>query len=103
MQTAAPSHVTIDEKGVARIDGSRMKVRHLVEAWKSGASTPEKLQESYPHLTLAQIHAALSYYYDHRAAIDAEIEQGLRDFEAARAAAEETPGHKKLRHSGLLP
>jgi hypothetical protein len=29
----------------------------------------------FPHLTPAQVHDALSYYYDHRAEIDQEISE----------------------------
>jgi uncharacterized protein (DUF433 family) len=35
--------------------------------------TPEELLQHYPHLTLAAIHDALSYYYDHQETIDREI------------------------------
>jgi uncharacterized protein (DUF433 family) len=98
-----PSHITLDGKGNARIDGTRMKVLHLVEAWKAGADSVEKLQTSYPHLTLGQIHAAMSYYYDHQKEIDDQIARELKEFEEMRAAAPETPGRKKLRDLGLLP
>ena len=103
MPTAAPSYVTIDDKGIARIDGTQLKVVLLIEAWKAGGSTAESLRRSYPNLTMAQIHAALAYYYDHQAEIDAEIERGLRHFQAERASAEENAGRKKLRDMGLRP
>ena len=103
MPTTAPSHITIDDKGVARIDDTRLKVIHLIEVWKSGASTPEKLRDAYPHLSLAQIHAALAYYYDHQSEVDDEIARALKAFDTARANAPETPGRKKLRDLGLRP
>ena len=103
MPVVIPSHITVDDRGVARIDDTRLKVIHLVAAWKSGAATPEGLQAAYPQLSLAQVHAALSYYYDNQAAIDAEIERDLREFDAARSTAEETPGRQKLRDLGLRP
>jgi uncharacterized protein (DUF433 family) len=34
--------------------------------------TPEELVAEFPHLTLASVHDALSYYYDHREEIDAD-------------------------------
>ncbi len=39
--------------------------------------TPDQIIDAFPHLTLAQVHAALSYYFDHRA----EIQDNLRDDE----------------------
>jgi uncharacterized protein (DUF433 family) len=96
MSTMAPSHITIDEHGVARINGTRMKVRHIVEAFKSGAESPEKLKESYPHLSMGQIHAALSYYYDHQQQIDEEIQRGAAEAERLRAAMPPGPSRAEL-------
>ena len=56
----------------------------------------------YPHLSLAQIHAALAYYYDHQAEIDAQMEQSLERYEQLRAQAGETPLRKRLRELGKL-
>jgi uncharacterized protein (DUF433 family) len=103
MPTTVPSHITIDDHGIARLGGTGMKVVLLVETWKTGGSTPQSLHEAHPHLTMAQIHAVLAYYYDHQSEIDAEIERRTREIEAARASAEETPGRKKLRDMGLRP
>jgi uncharacterized protein (DUF433 family) len=86
-----------------RIDDTRLKVVHLIEAWKAGADTVEKLQASYPYLTLAQIHAALAFYYDHQERIDAEIRENLREFHASRAETTETRAGRKLREQGLRP
>jgi uncharacterized protein (DUF433 family) len=35
--------------------------------------TPEELVREFPHLTLAQVYDALSYYYDHKEEIDQEM------------------------------
>jgi uncharacterized protein (DUF433 family) len=103
MPTVAPSHIMIDDRGIARVDGTPFKVVLLVEAWKAGGATVEALQGGYPQLTLAQIHAVLAYYYDHQREIDADIERRLRESEAARAASPETPGRRKLRDMGQRP
>jgi uncharacterized protein (DUF433 family) len=102
--TRVPSHITIDEKGVARIDGTRMKVLHIAAERAGRSATVEEMQQAWPHLSLAQIHAALSYYYDHRAEFDAEIERGLKEHEEAlaKARAEDSPLRKKLRDLGRL-
>ena len=54
-------------------------VNHRSYGW-DGA----ELQEQMPHLTLGQVYAALSYYYDHQNEIDADIEEGERMAEALR-------------------
>ena len=56
----------------------------------------------YP-LSLAQIYAALAYYYEHQAEFEAEI---LRQAERAKAwaeAAKDSPIRQRLKEQGLLP
>lgn len=77
-------YIEVDDRGVAKLIGSRIKVRHVAVDARAGWSVG-KIHESYPHLTLAQIHAALAYYYDHQAQIDAEIEAGHRLADELRA------------------
>ncbi len=56
------------------IRGTRISVRFLATLIRGGA-TPEQIILAYPHLGLAQVYDALSYYFDHRQEIDREIEQ----------------------------
>jgi len=58
--------------GDACIVGTRIAVWVLAAMHKQG-DTAEDILEAYPNLTAAQVHAALSYYYDNRAEIDAVI------------------------------
>lgn len=72
--TAAPIlHIRTDERGVASIDSTGVKVKQLVSFRRGWAWTPEQIHENLPHLSLAQIYAAFAYYHDHQAQIDAEI------------------------------
>ncbi|WP_447977988.1 DUF433 domain-containing protein [Candidatus Nitrospira bockiana] len=59
--------------GSPRLAGTRITVRTVVIATLLHGLTPEELLQHYPHLPLAAIYDALSYYYDHREAIDREI------------------------------
>ena len=56
------------------IKGTRTPVRAIVETWRMGIS-PEEIPKGMPHLTLAQIFDALSYYSDHQDEINIYIEQ----------------------------
>jgi uncharacterized protein (DUF433 family) len=56
------------------IKGTRTPVRAVVEMWRMGVA-PEEILTGLPHLTLAQIFDALSYYSDHQTEINAYIEQ----------------------------
>jgi len=54
------------------IDGTRIRVVNVVFLHKEGY-TSEQMLEKYPDLNLAQVHAALTYYYDNPEEIDAYI------------------------------
>ena len=57
--------------GRPAIDDTRVRVLNIAYLHKQGY-TPEQMLEEYP-LTLAQVHAALMYYYDNSEEIDAYI------------------------------
>jgi uncharacterized protein (DUF433 family) len=96
-------HVVIDDKGVARIAGSRIKVTHIARDHLGGGMSPEQIVAAYPHLTLGQIHAALAYYFDNRAVLDAQIEQSDREIDRLREEMGESDFVKRLRAEGKLP
>ena len=52
--------------------GTRFPVRSVVAYVLRQGMTPEELVAEFPHLTLASVHDALSYYYDHREEIDGD-------------------------------
>ncbi len=54
------------------IKGSRFPVSSIVQDYRRGLSVEEILRE-FPQLHPAEVHDALSYYYDHRVEIDQEI------------------------------
>jgi uncharacterized protein (DUF433 family) len=64
--------------GKPRIAGSRIRVQDVAVWHEAWGQSPEEIVTSFPQLTLAQVHAALAYYYDHRE----EIRQQMRDAEA---------------------
>ena len=54
------------------IKGTRTPVRAIVELWRQGIQ-PEGIPQRLPHLTLAQVFDALSYYSDHQDEINRHI------------------------------
>lgn len=56
------------------VRGTRTPVRAIVELWRQGTD-PEEICSHLPHLTLAQVFDALSYYSDHQDEINAHIER----------------------------
>lgn len=66
--------------GEPRIADTRIRVRDIVLARDSQAATPEEIVATiYPQLSLAQVYAALAYYEDHRAQVDA-LQQSENDY-----------------------
>ncbi len=60
--------------GEPTIDGSAITVRTVIARMRLG-DTPEQIVEAYPVLTLAQVHDALAYYYDHPGEIEGYIQE----------------------------
>src|SRR5262249_5803016 len=53
-----------------RIKGTRVRIEHVIYAAREGL-TPGQIRQEFPSLTLEQVHACLTYYYGHRAEMDA--------------------------------
>jgi uncharacterized protein (DUF433 family) len=62
--------VWIDQTGYRVVDLVR---EHLAHGWSA-----ESLHENHPDLSLAQIHAALAWFYDHEQAVLDEISEKTR-------------------------
>ena len=103
MQPTPTAHIHLDERGVAWIDDTNVKVVEVVLDKRAYGWSPEETHEQHPDLSLAQIHAALSYYYDNQQAIDAYIEQQRTWVEAMAAQAGDSPVRQRLRALGKLP
>ncbi len=56
------------------ITGTRTPVRAIVENWRNGLR-PEEIPLHLPHLTLAQVFDALSFYLDNQTEINKYIER----------------------------
>jgi len=84
--------ITIDGSGVAYVEGTSTKVIEVVQAQQAQERTPEQVQSELPHLTLAQVYAALAYYHANRDELDAKI-RARKDFADALRAQEPRPAH----------
>jgi uncharacterized protein (DUF433 family) len=102
MQTVTSQHVRLDEQGIARIGHTTMKVTELVMEQQAHGCSAEELQFQHPYLTMAEVHGALSYYYDHRDELDSQIEQSIRDGDALAPRDPDSPLRRRLRAMGRL-
>jgi uncharacterized protein (DUF433 family) len=67
--------------GKPRVAGTRIKVEQVVIWHEQMAMGAEEIVSKWPHLTLADVYAALAYYHDHRDEIDRDLAEGERLFE----------------------
>lgn len=83
--------------GLPRIEGHRIAVHDIAECVHQGY-TPEQIasEEVYPQLSLAQVYAALHYYYEHKEEIDREIAEDIA-YVKQRAQESMSPFTQKLR------
>jgi uncharacterized protein (DUF433 family) len=101
MTTIVCPHVRLDERGIAWVDDTNVKVIEVVlDKLAHGWSPEEIVYQHHGGLSLAQIHAALAYYYDHQAEFDAEIARQVKEYEEARARSLDSPGRQRLRSRG---
>jgi uncharacterized protein (DUF433 family) len=85
MNTApALPHIRLDEHGRPWVDDTNVKVIELVQDHLAHGWNAETIQENHPDLSLAQVYAALAWYYDHQTEMDDELERQGERLDALR-------------------
>lgn len=69
----------------AFVEGTRVRVQDIAIMSEVRGQTPDEIVCALPHLTLAQVHAALSYYFDHQETIRREMTEDAAFVQAMRA------------------
>ena len=72
--------------GKPRVAGYRITVQNIAVWHERLGKTADQIADEYD-LTLAEVHAALAYYFAHREEIDQSLENGRAFAEALRSAA----------------
>jgi len=81
------THIKLDERGVAWIADTNIKVIEVAMDQTAYGWDAEEIHAAHPHLSLAQIHAALSYYHDHKSQLDLHMERQLDNYRRQRSEA----------------
>jgi len=100
--TETIEHIHRDAAGRAWIDDTNIKVIEVVLDQMAYGWSPEEICLQHPTLSLAQVHAALGFYYDNQAAFDAEIDRDFKHIQKLTAQSTDTPLRRRLRASGKL-
>ena len=90
------SLIELDDHGIPWISGANTKVVEVVLDKMAYGWSPEEMHRQHSHLSMAQIHAALSYYYEHQDEVDADIERRDRYVEELRAQQPDSPLRQRL-------
>jgi uncharacterized protein (DUF433 family) len=77
--TVLATQIELDDRGTAWIAGTKVKVTEIVLDKIAYGSSPEEIHFQHPNLSLAQIHGALTYYYENQGRIDKQIRRGLEE------------------------
>lgn len=80
--------------GQPRIAGTRIKVKHIYTWVECMGMTPAQVVAEYQHLTMAQVHAALAYYWSHRDEIHQDIENERKLVAELKAKMEPSKKHQ---------
>jgi uncharacterized protein (DUF433 family) len=73
------TQIELDARGIAWIAGTKVKVSEVVLDKIANGSSPEEIHFQHPNLSLAQIHGALTYYYENQERIDEQIRRGVEE------------------------
>jgi uncharacterized protein (DUF433 family) len=84
----------------ARIAGHRIRVMDVAIWSERLGMSPDEIVDNHPSLTLADVHAALAYYWDHRDEIEREIEEDRAAIHEYRRRLGSGPLAEKLRRRG---
>lgn len=78
---ALPLRTDVD--GVVRVGGTRVTLDTVVAAYTSGA-TAEQIVLDYPVLSLANVHAVITFYLSRRDEVDAHLAEQRAEAETLR-------------------
>ena len=79
MNQQVATHIELRENRAGQqrafVAGTRVRIQDIYSQAEIFRKSPEQIAESLPDLTLSKVHAALSYLYDHREQIVAEMKE----------------------------
>jgi len=91
----------IDEKpdkcgGKPCIAGTRVRVWDVYLMHEREGRSPDEIVAAFPHISLADVHAAMAYFWDNKEAIERQMKEADEFVEQLKAATGPGPLAKKL-------
>ena len=91
------THIQRDERGVAWIAETNTKVIEVAAEQAAYGWEAEEIHAAHPHLALSQIHAALSFYYDHKSELDDQMQRQMASYQRLHSEAVNQVSRAELR------
>ena len=79
----------------------RVRVAQIVMDYLAHGWSPDEICRQQPYLRSAEVHAAMGYYFDHQAEVDAEIRAEWEAANQDRLDADRSPFMQRLIAKGL--
>jgi len=93
LETTQNVPLTQTEDGTIRVTGSRVSLEAVLYQYEQGNSA-QQIHESFPSLRLADIHAVISYYLNHREQVNEYLRDQEKKARAVREDIESDPAYK---------
>jgi len=71
--------------GRACLSGTRIRVQDVAALSEFQGMSPDEIVAGYPQISLADVHAALAYYHDHRTEINRQMTEDDHFVDAIRS------------------
>ncbi len=92
----AINHISLDASGTAWVRDKNVKVLEIVQDHLAYGWSADTIHEQHPGLSLAEVHSALAFYYDHTAEIEKQISGLGEELGKLRATTGESFLQKRL-------
>ena len=99
MTATFTTQIEVDANAVAWVGGTQVKVVEIVLDKIANGWSPEEIHFQHPNLSLAQIYAALTYYYENQQLLDTQIAQRAEEAERMAQHSSDPAFRQQLRHS----
>jgi uncharacterized protein (DUF433 family) len=96
-------HITKENGKPARLTRMpRIRVAQIVGPHLFHGWSVDEICREYPHLTRAEAHMAMAYYFDHQEEIDKEIQDELEEVKKMEAKGHTSPFYERMKKEGRL-
>jgi hypothetical protein len=103
MLTTSYPHIEKNANQPARLQRlPRIRVAQIVMDYLAYGWSVEEMCRQHPHLTHAEAHAAMGYYFDNQEEVDQEIREEWEQVQISNNQSVKSPFYSRMKAKGLL-